>query len=60
MKTLKTLALTAALLFGMTAAQAQLLGGSQKIAYVDSEYIMANIPEYADAQEELDAMSEKW
>ena len=60
MKTLKTLAMTAALLCGMTAAQAQLIGGSQKLAYVDSEYIMANIPEYADAQEELNAMSEKW
>ncbi len=60
MKTLKTLAMTAALLCGMTAAQAQLIGGSQKLAYVDSEYIMSNIPEYADAQEELDAMSEKW
>lgn len=60
MKTLRTLALTAALLCGMTAAQAQILGGSQKLAYVDSEYIMANIPEYSDAQEELDAMSDRW
>ena len=41
-------------------AQAQLLGGSQKIVYVDSEYIMANIPEYGDAQEELNAMSARW
>ena len=60
-KALKTLALTAALVCGMMSAQAQLLGGgSQKIVYVDSEYIMANIPEYGDAQEELNSMSEKW
>ena len=60
MKALKTLALTAALLCGMMSAQAQLMGGSQKIVYVDSEYIMANIPEYGDAQEELNALSARW
>ena len=60
MKALKTLALTAALLCGIMSAQAQLVGGSQKIVYVDSEYIMENIPEYGDAQEELNALSAKW
>ena len=60
MKALKTLALTAALVCGMMSAQAQLVGGSQKIVYVDSEYIMENIPEYGDAQEELNALSAKW
>ena len=60
MKALKTLALTAALVCGMMSAQAQLVGGSQKIVYVDSEYIMENIPEYGDAQEELNALSTKW
>ena len=61
MKALKTLALTAALACGIMSAQAQLLGGgSQKIVYVDSEYIMENIPEYGDAQEELNALSAKW
>lgn len=60
MKALKTLILTAALMCGVMSAQAQLLGGSQKIVYVDSEYIMANIPEYGDAQEELNAMSARW
>ena len=61
MKALKTLALSAALLCGIVSAQAQLLGGgSQKIVYVDSEYIMENIPEYGDAQEELNALSTKW
>ena len=60
MKALKTLALTAALACGIMSAQAQLMGGSQKIVYVDSEYIMENIPEYGDAQEELNALSAKW
>ncbi len=33
---------------------------SQKYAYVDSEYIMDNIPEYKDAQSEIDALSKQW
>jgi len=33
---------------------------AQKYAYVDTEYILDNIPEYSDAQDELDALSEKW
>ena len=61
MKAFKTLILTAALICGgVMTANAQLVGGGQKIVYVDSEYIMENIPEYGDAQEELNAMSEKW
>ena len=60
MKAFKTLILTAALVCGgIMTANAQ-LGGGQKIVYVDSEYIMENIPEYSDAQEELNALSEKW
>ena len=62
MKAFRTLILTAALVCGgvMTAnAQLNICGG-QKIVYVDSEYIMENIPEYGDAQEELNAMSAKW
>ena len=61
MKAFRTMILTAALLCGMVSAQAQILGGgSQKIVYVDSEYIMENIPEYGDAQEELNALSSRW
>jgi outer membrane protein len=60
MKAFKFVILSAALLCGMMSAQAQLVGGSQKIVYVDSEYIMENIPEYGDAQEELNALSSKW
>lgn len=59
MKTLRTLVLVAAIVFGsLFSAKAQI--GGQKIVYVDSEYIMANIPEYADAQEQLESLSNKW
>jgi outer membrane protein len=33
---------------------------AQKYAYVDSQYILDNIPEYQDAQDELDDISQKW
>lgn len=33
---------------------------AQKFAYVDSEYIMQNIPEYNDAQAQLDELSTQW
>ncbi len=33
---------------------------SQKNAFVDTEYILDNIPEYHDAQDELDEWSAKW
>ena len=38
------------------------LGSSfaQKYAYIDSEYILENIPEYKDAQSELDNLSKQW
>ena len=59
MKAFRNLFLTAALVCGgVMAANAQI--GGQKIVYVDSEYIMENIPEYGDAQEELESMSVKW
>ena len=60
MKAIRVLVLSAALFCGMMSAYAQLMGGSQKIVYVDSEYIMDNIPEYGDAQEELNALSARW
>lgn len=48
---------TLTLLLGFTmSAGAQ----SQKYAYVDTEYILDNIPEYHDAQDELDQWSNKW
>jgi len=36
------------------------MGFSQKYAYVDSEYILSNIPAYAAAQEQLDQVSVEW
>lgn len=33
---------------------------AQKYAYVDTEYILSNIPEYSDAQDILDEMAIKW
>ena len=33
---------------------------SQRFAYVDTEYILEQIPEYRSAQKQLDAQSEKW
>ena len=58
MKTRKSILLFAVMfLLGMTAVNAQ---QNQKIAYVDSDYILANIPEYSDAQEEINQLSKQW
>ena len=59
MKTLRSLLLTAAVICcSVIGANAQI--GGQKFAYVDSDYILSNIPEYGDAQEELNTLSTKW
>ena len=42
---------------GISTVKAQ---GNQKFAYVDTEYILQNIPEYGDAQEEINQMSVGW
>lgn len=36
------------------------IGYSQKFAYVDTEYVLDNIPEYKEAQQELDKLSIEW
>ena len=33
---------------------------AQKIGFIDSEYILSKIPEYGEAQKQLDALSEQW
>lgn len=33
---------------------------AQRLAYVDSEYIMQHIPDYSSAQKQLNALAEKW
>jgi len=45
------------MVLGVSTAKAQ---GNQKFAYVDTEYILLNIPEYGDAQEEINQMSVEW
>jgi outer membrane protein len=35
-------------------------GSAQKFAYIDSEFILENIPEYADAKKEVDELSMQW
>lgn len=43
-------------LFSLGATTAQ----AQKFAYVDTEYILAQLPDYKSAQKQLDQLSEKW
>ncbi len=58
MKTMKSILLSAVMLvLGMMPVTAQ---QNQRIAYVDSDYILENIPEYGDAQEEINQLSKKW
>ncbi|MFC5283076.1 OmpH family outer membrane protein [Pedobacter alpinus] len=33
---------------------------AQRLAYVDSEYVLQHIPEYSSAQKQLNALAEKW
>jgi len=33
---------------------------AQKFAYIDSEYILSNIPDYQEAKKQLDALSDQW
>lgn len=50
----KLLAFTFVLLAGISVSLAQ------KVAYIDSEYIMDQIPEYQAAQDEIERISQKW
>lgn len=50
----KTIILTAVFIAAAIASFAQ------KFAYVDSEFILENIPEYADAKAEVDQLSIQW
>lgn len=33
---------------------------AQKFGYIDSDYILRHMPEYAEAQQQLDGLSEQW
>lgn len=48
------------LVIGAFALLASLSGFGQKYAFVDSDYILNNIPEYTDAQALLDDLSAQW
>lgn len=51
---MKPLVLTMLLLFGTGFAM------SQKYAYIDSDYILKNVPAYNEAKEKLDKLAERW
>lgn len=51
---MKKLLLTSILCFTLMGVMAQ------KYAYVDTEYILGKIPEYTEAQEEIDALADEW
>jgi len=48
----------ALILFVLTAFQTSVQ--AQKFSYVDTEYILGQIPEYRSAQKQIDEMAEKW
>jgi outer membrane protein len=33
---------------------------AQKYAYIDSDYILENVPEYKEAKEKLDKLADRW
>ncbi|MBS1539128.1 MAG: OmpH family outer membrane protein [Bacteroidetes bacterium] len=51
---IKTVSLAAILFFGLNVAFAQ------KFGYIDSEYILSKMPEYAKAQNEIEQFSAAW
>lgn len=52
---MKKIILATILLFGLSAASF-----AQKYAFVDTDYILRNIPEYTDAQDILDELASEW
>ena len=51
---MKPLVLIAFLLFGTGFVM------SQKYAYIDSDYILKNVPAYTEAKEKLDKLADRW
>lgn len=52
--------LISAAIVGMLLLAFMPLAHAQKSAFVDTQYILKNIPEYTDAQDILNSLSEKW
>lgn len=48
------------ILLSLTFLLAFLASNAQKFAYIDTEYILKNIPEYREAQKQLDGFSDQW
>ncbi len=51
---MKAIILALTLIFGTGFAY------SQKYAYIDSDYILSNLPEYTDAKAKLDKLADRW
>jgi outer membrane protein len=51
---MKKLAIVCFLVFGTAFAM------SQKYAYIDSDFILGNVPEYKESKEKLDKLAERW
>ena len=51
---MKKLAIVCFLVFGTAFAMAQ------KYAYIDSDFILGNVPEYKESKEKLDKLAERW
>src|SRR5262245_52176936 len=48
------------ILLTIVAACATLFATAQKVAYVDVDYVLQNIPAYTDAQKQLDDIAAGW
>lgn len=57
---MKLKSIVALLMLSLLSAGVMAQMQNQRFAFVDTEYILNNIPEYKDAQEELNALSQKW
>jgi outer membrane protein len=51
---MKVLVLALTMIFGIGFAN------SQKYAYIDSDYILGELPEYAEAKDKLDKLADRW
>jgi len=48
------------LFFGLVLFFSTAFAYGQKYAYIDSDYILENVPEYKDAKDKLDKLAERW
>lgn len=54
-KNMKTVFFALLFIFGTS-----FVSSAQKYAYIDSDYILENVPEYKEAKEKLDKLAERW